>query len=139
MRGAPTYSGGEGGSIFETMHTVLKLHLESGSYGSETSFRRNTINWLGVTLDMKPVDHYMIDDVNNIGLQPRGFYKVIIKQMCYSIDEELEDSELFQSVEVFDRAYNSVIPKDMASQQTHLNKNKQVNPENVLAKYSKKN
>ena len=41
FRGARKYSGGgEGGHVFETMHTVLKLRLESGSYGSETSFRR---------------------------------------------------------------------------------------------------
>ena len=32
-----------GGRIFETMRVVLKLHLKSGSYGSETSFIRNQI------------------------------------------------------------------------------------------------
>ena len=78
-------------------------------------FHTNTINRLGVTLDTKPVDHYMIDDDVYIGLQPRGFYKENILQMCYSINEELEDSELFQSEEVLDRAYNSVTPKEVAS------------------------
>ena len=43
---------------------------------------------------MKPVDHYMIDDVLDIGLQPRGFYKENIMEICYLINEELEDAEM---------------------------------------------
>ena len=38
-------------------------------------FHMNTVDWLGVKLDTKPVDHYMIDNVIDIELQPRGFYK----------------------------------------------------------------
>ena len=38
-------------------------------------FHTNTTNWLGVTLDMKPVNHFMIDYVINVGIQPRDFYK----------------------------------------------------------------
>ena len=38
-------------------------------------FHTNTVDWLGVKLDVKPVNHYMINDVVDIGLQPRGFYK----------------------------------------------------------------
>ena len=64
-------------------------------------FHTNTMDWLGVKLDPKPVDHDMIDDVIDIlGLQPRGFYKENIMETCYLINEELEDSELFQSTEV---------------------------------------
>ena len=63
----------------------------------------------------------MIDDVIDIGLQPRDFYKEDIMEMCYlTINEELEDSEMFQSTEVLDRAYTSVTAKEVASQQTHL-------------------
>ena len=75
------------------------------------------MNWLGVKLDIKPVDHYMIYDVFDIGLQPRGFNKKNIMEMCYLINTELEDSELFQSAEVLDRAYSSVTLKEVASQQ----------------------
>ena len=42
-------------------------------------FYTNTVNWLGVTLDTKQVDHYMIDDAIVIGLQPRGSYKENIR------------------------------------------------------------
>ena len=41
LRGAKKNSWGGGVHIFETMCEVLKLHLETGSDGSETSFRRN--------------------------------------------------------------------------------------------------
>ena len=53
----------------------------------------------------------MINDVIGIGLQPRGFYKENIMEMCYSINEELKDLEMFQSKEVLDRAYIKDIPK----------------------------
>ena len=71
-------------------------------------FHTNIINWLGFTLDMNPVDDYMIEGLVDIGLQPRGFYKENTMEMCYSINEELEDSEMFQSTEGLDRAYSSV-------------------------------
>ena len=52
-------------------------------------FHTNTVDWLGVKLDMKAVDHYMIDDVIDIGLQPRGFYKENIMEICYLINKEV--------------------------------------------------
>ena len=46
--------------------------------------------------------------------------------MCYTIDEEIEDSEIFESTEVLDRAYSKVAAKEVAEQQeTHLNKEEQ--------------
>ena len=51
----------------------------------------------------------MIGDIINVDLQPRGVYKENIMDMCYMIDEELEDSEMFQPAEVLDRAYNSSV------------------------------
>ena len=73
------------------------------------------------------MDHYMIDDAINIGLQPRGFYKVNIMERCYLINEELEDSEIFPSTEVLDWAYSSVTVKEVTSQQAHLSKEEQTN------------
>ena len=99
-------------------------------------FHTNTVDWLSVKPDMKPVDHYMIDDVVDIGLQPRGFYKENIMEMCYLINEKLEDSKMFESTEVLDRAYSSVTAKEVTSQQTHLIKEEQANLEKVLSKYS---
>ena len=46
-------------------------------------FHTNIVDWLGVKLDMKPVDHYMIDNIIDIGLQHRGFYEENITEMCY--------------------------------------------------------
>ena len=89
-----------------------------------------------VLLDMKPVDHYMIDDAIDIELQPRGFYKETVIEMCYLINEEVEDSEMIQSTEVSDRAYISVTAKEMTSQQTHLTTQEQASLEKVLTKYS---
>ena len=43
---------------------------------------------------------------------------------------------MYQSTEVFDRAYSSVKGKEGASQQTHLNNEEQADLERVLAKYS---
>ena len=51
-------------------------------------------------------------------------------------DEELEDSEIFQSIEVLDRAYSSVATRAVASQQMHLTEEEQANLEKFLAKYS---
>ena len=48
----------------------------------QLNFHTNTVNWLGVELEMKPVDHYMIDDVIDIGMQPKGFYQENIMAMC---------------------------------------------------------
>jgi len=70
----------------------------------QLNFHTNTVKWLGVELKMKLVDHYMIDDVIDIGMQPKGFYKENIMAMCYEIEEEAEYSELFESTEVLDRA-----------------------------------
>ena len=83
-------------------------------------FHAKTVDWLGIMLDIKPVNHYMIDDVIDIELQPLGFYKENIVEMCCMINEELEDSEMFQSTEVLDRAYSSVTASVVVSQQTHL-------------------
>ena len=75
------------------------------------------MDWLGIKLDMKPVDHYMIDDVIDIGLQPRGFYyKENIIEICCMINEELEDSEMLRSTEILDRAHSSATAKKVASQ-----------------------
>ena len=54
-------------------------------------FHTNTVYWLGVKLDMKPVDPYTIDDGSDIGVQPRGFYKENIIEMCCLINEEVQD------------------------------------------------
>ena len=56
-------------------------------------------------------------------------------EMCYSSNEGLEDLKMFQSTEVLNRAYRSVTAKEVASQQTHLNKEEQANLDRVLAKY----
>ena len=88
-------------------------------------FHTRTVDWLGVKLDMELVDHYIIDNVIDIGLQPRGFSKEDIMEMCILINEEAEDSEMFQSTEVLDRAYISVTAEEVASQQAHLT-NKQM-------------
>ena len=82
-------------------------------YLAETSFghffHTNIVNWLGIKLNIKLVlDHCMIHDGIIIGLQPRRFYKENIMVMCYSIREELQDSELFQLAEVLGRAYSSI-------------------------------
>uniref|UniRef100_A0A7S4ARN9 Uncharacterized protein n=1 Tax=Pseudo-nitzschia australis TaxID=44445 RepID=A0A7S4ARN9_9STRA len=97
-------------------------------------FHTYTVDWLGVKLEIKPVDHYMIDDVIEIGMQPRGSYKENILDMCYAIDEVIEDSELFESTDVLDRTYSKVTAKEVAAQQRHLNKEEQANVEKVLAK-----
>ena len=61
---------------------------------------------------MKPIDHYIIEGAINIGLQPQEFYKENIMKICYLINEEVEDTELFQSTEVLDKAYSIVTTKD---------------------------
>ena len=85
-------------------------------------FHTNTVKWLGVKLDIKSVDRYMIDDAIDNGLKLRRFYNKNIKKMHCSINkEELEDSE-FQLTQVLDRTYSSVTAKEVRSQQTRLNK-----------------
>ena len=68
-------------------------------------FHTNTVDWLGVKLGMKPVNHYVINNVIDIGLQPRRFYKDNIVEMCYVINEEIEESEMFESTEGLDMTY----------------------------------
>ena len=51
---------------------------------------------MGIKLDMTPEDHYMIDNFIGIGLQPSGFYKENIMEMCYMPKVDLEYSEMFQ-------------------------------------------
>ena len=46
---------------------------------------------MGVKRDMKPVDHYVIDGVINIGLQLIGFYKENIREICSMINVVLDD------------------------------------------------
>ena len=52
------------------------------------------------------------------------------------MNEELEDSGMFQLTEVLDRVYSSIPVKEVVSQQTHLNKEEQATQERVPAKYS---
>ena len=99
-------------------------------------FHTNTVDWLSIKLDMKPVNHYMIDGVIDIGLQPRIFCEENIMEMCYMINEKLEDSEMFQSTEVLDRAYSSITAKEVASLWTHLIEEEQTSLEKFLTKYS---
>ena len=58
----------------------------------ELCFHANTVNWLSIKLDIKPVDHYMIDDV-----QPVGFYKENILTMWYVNKGKITESEMFES------------------------------------------
>ena len=44
-----------------------------------------------------------------------------IMEMCYSTNEELEDSEMFQLTEVLNRAYSSVTAKEVTSPQQQQN------------------
>ena len=62
---------------------------------------------------MKPVGHYTIDDVIGIGLQPRWFYKENILTMYYAIDEKIKESEMFESTELLDTAYNTITTKEV--------------------------
>ena len=59
-------------------------------------FHANTVDWLDVKLDMKPVDHYMIDGAIDIGLQLRGFYKENKMGICYPINEEVVGAEIIE-------------------------------------------
>ena len=54
---------------------------------------------------MKPVDHYMTNDVIVIviGLQLRVLYKENILEMCYAIIKDLDEFEMFESTKVLYR------------------------------------
>ena len=82
------------------------------------------------------IQKFLVNRGLGYGLQPRGFYRENIMEMCYLINEEVEDSEMFESTEVLDRAYSSVTAKEVAAQQAHLTKEEQANLEKVLSKYS---
>ena len=65
LRGGRKYSGRGGEGIFETMRAVLNLHLESGSYGSETAFRRRIpVGWVSSNQILKFFVRSGVGDVN---------------------------------------------------------------------------
>ena len=77
---------GGGVHVFDSMREVLKLHLESESYGSETSFRRNGYNTiLAMTMVSPLASSSLLDRTTNTKIINKRYIQYVASRysmMC---------------------------------------------------------
>ena len=123
---------GVGASVFDSPTCPYDIILGRDflrSIGLMIDFQTDTIVWLDERIDMKSINSIRNKlAMDDIGPQPDDrFYQQYIQETYFSLEESEDDFMLDDewdnySSEILGRKYGKVLPKDVASEQHHLNK-----------------